>query len=287
MMAIVPAQAPGNPFTVLWPALFLGVGAATAAATGVFRRNSIAGPQRLQSARSLEPLTVITGLGMATYFLVVMVVLRVLEGPQPPTTNPALSSADIAADLLARAAAVTAILAMILILHRRPWLGLSPRQFLPGVAKGLLGLLMVLPLMFLVLMAANSLINPQEQHIHPYLKMLGQSQGDNERAMILFSIVAVAPISEEIFFRGCVQTLLSALFGRGGRPAMRWAAVVVTSLIFAMAHGDWWERPPIFVLSLCLGYAYERTGNLWTAITIHAAFNAAQAAIFFEFVGSR
>jgi membrane protease YdiL (CAAX protease family) len=31
--------------------------------------------------------------------------------------------------------------------------------------------------------------------------------------------------------------------------------------------------PLIFVLSLCLGYAYERTGNLWVPITIHALFN--------------
>jgi membrane protease YdiL (CAAX protease family) len=35
-----------------------------------------------------------------------------------------------------------------------------------------------------------------------------------------------------------------------------------------------WMRPPLFLLSVCIGYAYERTGNLWVAIIIHAGFNA-------------
>jgi membrane protease YdiL (CAAX protease family) len=52
-----------------------------------------------------------------------------------------------------------------------------------------------------------------------------------------------------------------------------WLAILGTSLIFAMFHPAWmW--PPIFVLSLGLGYVYERTGNLWAAITIHCLFNS-------------
>jgi membrane protease YdiL (CAAX protease family) len=59
------------------------------------------------------------------------------------------------------------------------------------------------------------------------------------------------------------------------RPAAwhGWLAIFGTSLIFAMFHPAWmW--PPIFVLSLGLGYVYERTGNLWAAITIHCLFNS-------------
>jgi membrane protease YdiL (CAAX protease family) len=58
-----------------------------------------------------------------------------------------------------------------------------------------------------------------------------------------------------------------------------WAAVLVTSLLFAMVHPGW-MRPMIFVLSVCLGYAYERTGNLWAPITIHAAFNTLSTVVF-------
>jgi membrane protease YdiL (CAAX protease family) len=37
---------------------------------------------------------------------------------------------------------------------------------------------------------------------------------------------------------------------------------------------------PIFLLSLGLGYVYERTGNLWSAIFMHLFFNAAQFTLF-------
>ena len=51
-----------------------------------------------------------------------------------------------------------------------------------------------------------------------------------------------------------------------------WAAIAMTSLVFALVH-PLWMAPIIFFLSLCLGYGYERTGSLWTSITIHALFN--------------
>jgi membrane protease YdiL (CAAX protease family) len=41
-----------------------------------------------------------------------------------------------------------------------------------------------------------------------------------------------------------------------------------------------WTWPLIFVLSCFLGYAYERTGKLWTSITIHAAFNALSTIVY-------
>lgn len=56
-------------------------------------------------------------------------------------------------------------------------------------------------------------------------------------------------------------------------PWHGWMAILLTSLIFASFH-PLWMAPPIFVLSLGLGYVYERTGNLWATITIHFLFNS-------------
>ena len=74
-----------------------------------------------------------------------------------------------------------------------------------------------------------------------------------------------------------------------GRPtvAARWGSVVLTSLCFAAVHvqpgpGPLWMMPPIFFVAVCLGYAYERTGNLWTTITMHALFNATNTLLFFK-----
>ena len=49
-------------------------------------------------------------------------------------------------------------------------------------------------------------------------------------------------------------------------------AILLTSLCVSVVH-PMWTWPVIFVLSCMLGYAYERTGNLWTSIVIHAVFN--------------
>ena len=59
----------------------------------------------------------------------------------------------------------------------------------------------------------------------------------------------------------------------------RWQAVLLTSLAFALFH-PLWMAPLIFVLAICLGYAYERTGNLWVTIAMHAIFNTCNTLIF-------
>jgi len=66
---------------------------------------------------------------------------------------------------------------------------------------------------------------------------------------------------------------------RGPAPSAKWAAIAVTSLVFAVLHPGW-TWPLIFLLSLALGYAYERTGNLWVPIVMHLSFNSVQTAIF-------
>jgi membrane protease YdiL (CAAX protease family) len=82
-----------------------------------------------------------------------------------------------------------------------------------------------------------------------------------------------------MLFRGHIQTILVRAFRGGGGSTGRWTAVIVTSVIFALVH-PLWMSPLIFLLALCLGYAYERTGNLWVAIFIHAMFNSIETAIF-------
>jgi membrane protease YdiL (CAAX protease family) len=44
-------------------------------------------------------------------------------------------------------------------------------------------------------------------------------------------------------------------------------------MAFSILHEPW-SVPLIFVLSLMLGYLYERTGTLWAPIAVHFVFNA-------------
>ena len=80
--------------------------------------------------------------------------------------------------------------------------------------------------------------------------------------------VIVAPIAEECFFRGIVQTVVVTLWRR------RWVAVLTASVLFGLAHGAQWQAvPALTALGLMLGYLYEREGALAGPILLHTLFN--------------
>ena len=63
------------------------------------------------------------------------------------------------------------------------------------------------------------------------------------------------------------------------RWVQAWLAILITSALFAIVH-PLWTAPIIFFLSVALGYVYERTGNLWVPIGLHALFNATSTALY-------
>ena len=79
--------------------------------------------------------------------------------------------------------------------------------------------------------------------------------------------LAIAPVFEEVFFRGLAYPALKQRLG----PAR---ALVLVSAAFALVHFHAPSVVPLFALSLALGLAYEYTGSLLTPIAIHALFNA-------------
>jgi membrane protease YdiL (CAAX protease family) len=70
---------------------------------------------------------------------------------------------------------------------------------------------------------------------------------------------------------------------RGTTPA--WAVLwpgLLTSFVFAAIHASEWPSPiPIFVLSLGLGFVYERTGGLLAPFALHATFNGISTLMLF------
>jgi membrane protease YdiL (CAAX protease family) len=92
--------------------------------------------------------------------------------------------------------------------------------------------------------------------------------------VVVFATVILAPVAEEIFFRGVAFTAWTREYGR--RRAYLGSAVV-----FALIHLSLPSVLPIFLLGLGLAWVYERTRSLLSAILIHATFNAIGIAIFF------
>lgn len=86
-------------------------------------------------------------------------------------------------------------------------------------------------------------------------------------AVMLLVGAILAPLSEEVYFRGY---MLSALAGRFGERA----GIVLSSAYFAAAHLDARAFFPIFILGVILATAYARTRSLTLVITAHMVINS-------------
>ena len=89
--------------------------------------------------------------------------------------------------------------------------------------------------------------------------------------LVVLAIVILAPIAEEVFFRGVV---FNAWLREGGR---RWA-YIGSAALFALIHISVVALLPIFLLGLALAWIYDRTGNLLAPIAMHATVNGISVA---------
>lgn len=99
-----------------------------------------------------------------------------------------------------------------------------------------------------------------------------QALGLVEPWIAVLSIVILAPIAEEVFFRGVVFNAL--LRERGPRTAYLGSAA-----LFAVIHLSIVSLLPIFLLGLALAWVYDRTGSLLAPIVMHAVVNGISVTI--------
>jgi uncharacterized protein len=97
-------------------------------------------------------------------------------------------------------------------------------------------------------------------------------QGGAATVLAILLAVVIAPVTEEIVFRG---VLFRALTGTVGM----WPAAVLSSAVFAVIHFEVLFSQPLalvglFTVGLLLAIAYHRTGSLLVPIIGHAVFNA-------------
>jgi len=91
-------------------------------------------------------------------------------------------------------------------------------------------------------------------------------------AGLLVVACVMAPIAEELIFRGIIFRFLRQRFGR--LPAL-----LVSAVLFGLLHANWAGFAPLCVLGVCFALAYEKTGDLRVAIAAHGLFNLLNVAI--------
>jgi uncharacterized protein len=92
------------------------------------------------------------------------------------------------------------------------------------------------------------------------------------RALLACAAVIVAPISEELIFRGMV-------YGLCKRFTDGWFAAIINGLLFAAVHAHVGSFLPLCVLGIILVIAYEVTGSILVPIVMHALFNGTMIGI--------
>ncbi|MEA2733692.1 MAG: hypothetical protein QOE14_143, partial [Humisphaera sp.] len=331
--------------------ILLGLGLLGAALAGVFRPGSIAGPWRLPPGSPVFPILLILVIGGGCWIggQVAFFAIRAYQHARA-TGGEHFSTEHLTASDLALVATLPSLVAMLIVLAGDLMAGLwrpigitlarLPRRILTGVIGGVIAMLLIF--------GASSLLGAFYDWIHfkhpsEHEMLAAMKEASPIAKMILvFGACVMAPLFEELLFRGHMQTLLVRLMsGRsalappapegmtvivppfdappgivrdsmlppvghmlpmpppieyeppppieyaalasGGSVGARWLAVIITSIVFALVH-PLWTAPLIFLLSVCLGYAYERTGSLWVPIVMHALFNISSTFLFLNFV---
>ena len=92
--------------------------------------------------------------------------------------------------------------------------------------------------------------------------------------MILLAVI-MAPVFEEIVFRGIIQ---KGLINKGVAPMK---AILFSSLIFGLVHGNPWQLVGAVLLGCVLGLVYYKTKSLLLPILLHAFNNLCSAILIF------
>jgi membrane protease YdiL (CAAX protease family) len=93
-------------------------------------------------------------------------------------------------------------------------------------------------------------------------------------AAVVLGSVVVAPIAEEIFFRGWLQEAVAADLG----ARRRWAAPLLTAFAFAAVH-PFASFPALLALGLVSGLLYARTRSVGPGVAAYAVYAALSALV--------
>jgi len=184
------------------------------------------------------------------------------------------------------AIAVIIFLARAHFARRLKGFGLNIKTIVRDFFAAFVNLLTVWPLItaaIILTMFFGELIWGQEYQMqqHQQLKLIMEYSQLLPRILIVVVAVVIAPLLEEMLFRGLFQTMIRSYldanlkFQISNFKFNNWLAIVISSGLFTTIHANTGHWPALFVLGICLGYAYEKSGSLFRPIFIHSFFNAA------------
>lgn len=83
----------------------------------------------------------------------------------------------------------------------------------------------------------------------------------------ILSVCLIGPLAEEAIFRGAIER---RLLETNWSP---WFAIVISALLFAVAHGNYAQGATAIMMGCLSGWIYYRTRSIWPTFLIHAVNN--------------
>ncbi len=144
----------------------------------------------------------------------------------------------------------------------------QPEAFTKSVGIGVIGFvcvyLLLIPIMFIWKTTLDSLSFGYEFQLPVLLVQNGGTP--MEMSLLAFLVVILAPICEEIVYRGFIFRYLNERVSFG-------LAIALSSAVFASLHFNLYSFLPLFTLGIALCIVYKLSGNIVSSIIIHLLFN--------------
>ena len=134
-----------------------------------------------------------------------------------------------------------------------------------AIMHGFKGWLMIIPFVLLVSLIMNSLIDNQNGS-NPLLEIVLNNNNYLSFILLFLTTTLLAPLFEEIIFRGILLPILSRDFGII-------LGISISAFIFALAHLSISEMPPLLVLGIGLGITRIVSGSLLSSVIMHSLWN--------------
>ncbi len=147
-------------------------------------------------------------------------------------------------------------------LYKKPKrLGKAISWFVPMYGAGQAANIAVMAISFFIVQNRSAV----EDTLTPIVSS-GTGRGAWYLAFLFIQMAVLAPVFEEYWFRGVIQSSL-APYGNG-------FAILVSSLCFGMAHGNIHQFCYTVIVGICLGYVRYATGSIMPTMIMHAIFNS-------------
>ena len=161
---------------------------------------------------------------------------------------------------------------------------------LPTVADVGIGIMSILP--YLVLsgivlwfgMEVLNIINPEVGQQIPFQNLSLRI----EYVVAFITLVIMAPLAEEILFRGY-------FLGRLSEKTGKWVAMLITALVFGLMHLpafsetgivlQWSAAIDTFAMGIVVGALRNLSGSIWAGVVLHALKNG--VAFYFLFIAQQ